>query len=440
MPIAVTEKEVLEIWQNSLQRQTDLKTGEDGPVKIIYPGRRNDGRGADFKDAVIATRQGQFKGDIEIHVKASHWWTHHHHRDPAYNRVILHVVYRKDTAKAIVMDNGFKVPTLALDNYSVNNSPPLFSSMPCRGAGCRGNIKITGNILDAAGDTRFVARAKYFQAMTTHSGAGQALYQGIMTALGYSKNKEAMAELARRMPLTQLETTALQEAPESEYLAQCQARLLGTAGLLPSQRKRQLQEIKTIWEARLENIWKDCGGAAQMSVNDWHFFKVRPGNYPVRRIAAMSHLLLRFRKSGLLSGLEAIFKELTVNEAVRRLENALVVEPESYRGHHLDFGVPVRVAAPALLGKERAADIIVNVVLPFIFAGGLIDYNKKAMEIYRHYHTPSENTLVRHMRQQLELGKTLVNTVRRQQGLIHIYKTLCSQGKCNQCPMNKITR
>ena len=77
--------------------------------------------------------------------------------------------------------------------------PPL---IPCRGAGYRGNARLIASILDEAGEARFFARAAHFREIIAQSGAGQALYQGIMTALGYSKNKEAMAELAGRLPLS----------------------------------------------------------------------------------------------------------------------------------------------------------------------------------------------------------------------------------------------
>ena len=117
MPSIITEKQVVGIWQDSLQGRADLKTIDNEPVRVIYPGRRNDDRGADFKDAIIATSQRQAKGDIEIHVKTSHWWSHQHHLNPAYNRVILHVVYQHDTSQTITLENGFTVPTLALNDY-----------------------------------------------------------------------------------------------------------------------------------------------------------------------------------------------------------------------------------------------------------------------------------------------------------------------------------
>lgn len=147
MSTAITEKQVVQIWQEILQYRAALKTKTDESIAVIYPGRRNDDRGADFKDAIIATAQGQLKGDIEIHVKASDWWLHHHHQDPSYNRVILHVVYQNDTANSIMRENGLKVPTLALEDYVENsNNTNLSSSIPCRNFGYRNNIgSITGS-------------------------------------------------------------------------------------------------------------------------------------------------------------------------------------------------------------------------------------------------------------------------------------------------------
>jgi hypothetical protein len=36
---------------------------------------------------------------------------------------------------------------------------------------------------------------------------------------------------------------------------------------------------------------------------------------------------------------------------------------------------------------------------------------------------------------QLGIRNNFVNTARRQQGLLHIYKKYCIQGRCRDCPM-----
>ncbi len=88
----IPESQIVKIWQHQLLKRTDLVTEEGEPLRVIYPGRINDDRGADLRDAVIATKQGVIKGDIEVHVKSSGWRTHRHHQDAHCNRVILHVV------------------------------------------------------------------------------------------------------------------------------------------------------------------------------------------------------------------------------------------------------------------------------------------------------------------------------------------------------------
>ena len=206
MPTVVTEKQVLGIWQDVWQDGIDLKTVDNESVRVIYPGRRNDDRGADFKDAIITTKIGQTRGDIEVHVKTSHWWAHQHHLDPSYNRVILHVVYQHDVATTIALENGLTAPTLALhDNIENRHEVRRRSAVSCRGIGYSNKIEFIVNQLDEAGEARFLERAAYYNKMITELGPGQALYQGIMTALGYSKNKEPMAELSCLMPLARLE-------------------------------------------------------------------------------------------------------------------------------------------------------------------------------------------------------------------------------------------
>jgi len=440
------ESRVVEIWRDRLPGRTDLVTEDNEPVRIVYPGRLNGDRGADYRDAVIATRQGLLRGDVEIHVKTSSWWAHRHHHDPVYNRVVLHVVFWNDVDRAVILQNGRKVPTLALHKFigdlsDVSADPvkiPRTHTMPCRDAVRRWDKELTGAILDAAGETRFFSRVADFQTELNLAGAGQSLYRGIMGALGYSKNKLQMVELAERMPLRKLESAASGELADYECLAQYHARLAGMAGLLPSQRTGTYYAAQYAdnWIAGLERVWDGCRETATMSEDAWAFFKVRPGNLPTRRIAAMCHLLLRYKGEGMLAGLLGRLDEAAGEAGFRGLERALLVTAGSHRVAGAGSGLSGGGCYPALLGRGRAADIVVNVLLPFTIAwGARPELAGKALEIYRRYPGLDENALERHMVNQLGIGRYMVSTARRQQGLLHIYKTLCSQGRCGECPL-----
>jgi hypothetical protein len=443
------ESRVVKIWQDCLAGRTDLFTEDDRPIEVVYPGRLNDDRGADLRDAVITNGRGLRKGDVEVHVRSSSWWGHRHHQDPLYNRVILHVVYWHDVARLVILQNGRKVPTLALGKYVAGtngrDAGPVYPlsrrPLPCRETMKRRDNAFIGEILDAAGDRRFAARAAEFQVASSRVGAEQALYQGIMGALGYVKNKVPMIELARRMPLSRLVAAAPAEMPDDECLARYQALLLGTAGLLPSQQAEQCRVDGTgrIWVDRLEKIWTAFVQTVTMSAGDWHSFKVRPGNFPCRRLAAMSYLLLRYRDQGWLPVLVRGFESTVLDSGCRGLRERWLVSAQGFWAENLDFGLPAGRVVPALLGTDRADIIVVNVLLPFAAAWGqyasLPGLAETASEIYRRYPASAENTLEKHMRRQLGISRCPINSARRQQGLLHIYKTLCSQGKCLECPL-----
>ena len=101
----VSEAQIIKIWQHQLLDGIDMTTEVGEPIKVIYPGRLNDDRGADFRGAVIATSRGLIKGDVEVHVRSSDWQLHRHHHDPVYNRVILHVVMWHDAGSVTNLQN-----------------------------------------------------------------------------------------------------------------------------------------------------------------------------------------------------------------------------------------------------------------------------------------------------------------------------------------------
>ena len=439
------ESLVVKIWQHQLLDRNDLATEDGEPIKIIYPGRINDDRGADLLDAVIDTGRGLVKGDIEVHVKSSSWRAHGHHEDPNYNRVILHVAFWHDTGIVTSLQNGGRVSTLALHRY-VNSPTDLCPcpksnlSMPCRNAALRLDTGFTGELLDSAGEERFLEKAGRFQADLARTEASQSLYQGIMGALGYAKNKIPFLELARRLPLQILESVIKAKTTDAECLVHQQALLLGTAGLLPSQSRNLCQENEEGgWVEKLEKAWASSCRTGAMSEGDWHLFKVRPSNLPTRRIVAMSYLTLRYREQGIFEGLVNKLREAPENTGHHLLERALLVTGDGCWASHFDFGLPSRLRIPTLLGSRRAADIVVNVLLPFGFAWGM--YNSqpglasKTRDLYTSYPRLAVNTVERHMRNQLGLSSDFIGSAQRQQVLIHIYKTMCSQGKCHLCPL-----
>ncbi len=351
-------------------------------------------------------------------------------------------MWRDTGPTATRLQNGEKVPILALDKL-LKRLPrhPATPNLPCRQAASHRPTETIARFLDSAGEARFFAKAAGFRADLAQTETGQSLYRGIMGALGYSRNKLPFLELARRLPIQILESLARSKISDEECLARQQALLLGTAGLLPSQRPSWPPKNKPVddWAAKLEKLWVSSQRTPVMSASNWHLFKVRPNNSPVRRIAAMSYLVLRHREKGILEEVVHKVRDTPLNRGHRELAKILMITANGYWASHFDLGAGSRLGIPTLLGNTRAADISVNVLLPFTYAWGKLtaqsELAEKSFDLYRQYPELLANTLQRHMTKQLGLNINLVNSARRQQGLIHIYQTRCSQGKCHDCPL-----
>lgn len=408
----VSEGQIVRVWQRQLLDKAGLATEDGQPLKVIYPGRLNDDRGADFRDAVIATNRSLLKGDIEVHVRSSDWHSHGHDSNAYYNNVILHVVMWHNSHRATELQNGREVPVLALEKYVTpvaqypDSYPPSAQGPPCVQAA----PEAIAGYLDEAGEVRFLAKAAKFRNRLDQSDASQALFEGIMEALGYAKNKPPFLELAGRLPLKALESVTQSHFSDEDCLACLQTMLLAAAGLQTG--------------LRFSN---------SMSPQSWNTFKVRPQNSPVRRLLAMSHLLVRYREGGLLDELTGKLTSVEGRQQYDVLEKAFIVVLPSRR---------VGRRSVTLLGRERAAVIVINVLLPFSYAWGQFTGRpalmQKSLDLYRHYPRRIVNSIEKHMTYQLGLSCKLVNSAQRQQGLLHIYKGLCIQGRCGECALSQL--
>jgi hypothetical protein len=433
---------VVQLWQHLVLRQRHLADSENKAVEVIYPGRLNDSRGGDFKEAVVISGNQRSCGFIEIHTTTSHWKTHGHQRDPIYNGVVLHVALHQDSFERTVLQNGQIIPTviLAQNSPTANTQLSSESGLPCQFPGRRTRTRKLMSCLEEAGIARFEAKAGRYQEDLRCLDAGQVLYQGLAEALGYSKNQIPFRELSQRVSIKVLER-AVQNSEENIEggLIRQQALLLGAAGLLPTQRGLIITDDEFL--GKLEQVWYSLKYPAVLGCHDWEIFRVRPSNSPVRRIVALSHLLNRFHQIGWPQALLNLVRTVPVTDTPRELELALIVKSEDYWTCHSDFGVFSPRPQPILLGQVRAAEIVLNVLLPFALSWSRVNsepvLSRKVRQLYACYHRLAENSIERHMLRQLQLTPLQINTACLQQGLIHVYKTCCTRGKCGECLLNR---
>jgi hypothetical protein len=423
------EKQAALIWQQAVGNK--LTSTEDALVNVIYPGRTNGDNGPDFRDAVIVNKSHLMKGDVEVHIKSSDWYNHGHNTNADYNNVILHVVMWHDCNSATLLQNGKAVPVMCLAMALRQQAYLLPYHLPCFQILNRMDMQSLKNLLDTAGEARFKQKAIHFGAELKQKKEGHVLLRGIMRALGYAKNTKPFEHLADRIPVNSI------ESPKG--VARKQALLLGTAGLLPSQRwqgefvaKKEVQELEQLWRSADKKV-------ETMNESDWNLSHIYPNNSPVRRIVALSYLLERYSGKKLLAGILQLVKETPRSSGQCVLENSLTVNGNGYWWNHFDFDIRSKTRKSALLGNSKAGEITVNVVLPFAFSWGELNADAKitenALELYRNYPKLPENYLTYHMKKQVGLEESANLTACHQQGLIHIFKDFCCEGRCGQCPL-----
>jgi hypothetical protein len=103
-----------QIWKQQLFLKTNPLITGHGEMAVIKTGFKNRHAGPDFEQARIRLADIEWNGSVEIHVRASEWNEHGHQQDAAYQSVILHVVWEKDTD--VFRKDGTVVPCLEIKN------------------------------------------------------------------------------------------------------------------------------------------------------------------------------------------------------------------------------------------------------------------------------------------------------------------------------------
>ncbi len=449
---ALSERQLTTLWRGRRFPQGALVTRAGVPVRVIFQGRAGRGPGPDFRGAVIAGPSGlPLRGDVELHVRASSFRAHGHHADAAYANVILHVVFEDDDGADTALPGGGVAPVIALAPWVAHRAEelerwmarPLLWREPCHGAVQRLGVGGARAALEAEGDRRFAAKTARFSAAVRASGLDQALYEGLLEALGYGGNAPPMLALARLLPWKRLRERAAiaalpgecstaplqgEPSPGVDVQFQMEALLLGSAGLLPSQRGHRgpLEPYADQAERAFA-----AAGLPALAPRIWKLWGVRPANFPGRRIAAAAALLGALGEpSALLRALSAA----TTNEAIAPF---LAARASGYWLHHHDLCAGASRMPPAYVGRSRAIEILINAVLPAACASGDPALESAARALFAKLPRAAVYGVTRYLEEALASeGVRVPVNARAAHGLLALNRDWCTQGGCGRCPLS----
>jgi hypothetical protein len=383
VPSPGSEADLAVVWEGQLLARRSLRTEDGRPLRVIYRGLPGaGGAGPDFRDAVVATPEGPRRGDVELHVRASDFRRHGHGEDPAYDGVVLHVVFDAEGEVVTGLPGGGSAPVLVVPRPSRRSGGRTTArswAEPCATAIERLGAEASAATLDRLGEMRFRQKAS---GARERLAAGEALeelvWEGLLEGLAYGGDREAFRRLADVAPWATLAVVLRPLAPEAR----------GGAA-------------------------KDLLERAFASLAVSPLRAVRPGNGPERRLAGAAALGARFAVNGPAEALLAL-----LGLPPRRAAGALVRA----------------LSVPRLIGRGRAVELAANAVLPLAAAlAGPAAEELHAAAVYGALPLPARYGAVRHLHRALAPVRP---SARRQQGMLYLLKQYCTQGGCGRCPLS----
>lgn len=424
----LTELTLCRAWRDGWHAR-ELRTTAGQRLHVVYPGVWTNSDGPDFRDAFLEIDGRLVRGAVEVHLRSSTWQAHGHQHDPAYAAVVLHVVLEDDLTPGLRTPYGEPLPTLELGSYLAGTLDELVgramvgpmaqlgvtTCLPTLAGGRPDEVRAA---LQRKGWERLAARELRFRQAFEHTPPAQALYAGLLDALGFSRNRGGMAQVAERLPLHLLERIA-----GSYGWSGAAAALLGVGGFLPlAEAGGRLCEVSPAVAAELVGQFAELGtryALVALEPATWTLNRTRPANHPARRLASMAGLLARALPEGLLA----------------RMLACDITRPDAFDGW--------LTAVEPNLGADRRAALVTNVFAPFLAAYAGVTGDDALAERVGHFweRLPGRvsDSVARGALRQIAGDQRLpIRFALEEQGLHQIGRLGCAQLRCFECPIAEL--
>ncbi len=211
-PFSFPEKLLQQIWLRGDFDTRGAVTADGRRVEILHPGRWNLLGGPDFKDARLRIQNVVTTGDVELHLRAADWRAHGHAGDPAYDRVVLHVVLFPGAERYTIGAGGGAIPVLSLlpllqhdlEEYAADAAVERLANHPLTRAHealAALPAETLRTLLAECAHERWQVKLRYARVRIERVGWEEACHQTAMEILGYRMNRAPMLAVATRWPL-----------------------------------------------------------------------------------------------------------------------------------------------------------------------------------------------------------------------------------------------
>lgn len=413
------EEFLYHLWLYRLYDKRHLLTVDGELLEVYSPGERNSDSGPDFFNARLGIAGTRWAGNVEIHVFSSDWYKHGHHKDPAYDNVILHVVAEDDQPAR--NSRGTLLPTLELKNRidagQLSRYRHLRSSanrIPCEPFVPGFEPMLVLSLKERMGMERLEYKSRNVERVLaqTKGDWDETAFRLIGTAFGLQVNVLPMEQLMnslswkffRRIDANQLQAEAI---------------LFGQAGLLDLAYRDEYPRLLQNEFAFYRKKWD----LVPMRAGLWKFMRMRPAGFPTFRLSQFASLIAEQID---------LSNRIMATKEIGELRKLLTSSASGYWLDHFHFDQPLRRSSSREVGADMVDRIILNAVIPFLFLYAKEhgdDLLRDRVLLYLSQLEAEDNAVIRKWK---KIGIN-ADHAGDSQALLHLAKEYCRKKKCLRC-------
>lgn len=405
------------VWQYKKFDFSNLTTVSGELLTINHSGNYLQQSGPDFFNAQIIIGNQKWAGNVEIHIKSSDWYLHHHEKDANYDNVILHVVWEHDTP--VFRKDNSEIPVLELKKYiskkDLENYQELAS--PKSWIYCESQIaSIDKFVLANWQESLFIERLerKYIPIKQllneTENNWEAVLFCMLAKNFGLNTNGETFLKMARSIPFAVIRK-------ESAEVANLEGLFFGMTDLMPLRAEdNYTKDLKN----RFDYLSKKHQ-LKKIHIEPVQFFKHRPDNFPTIRLAQFAMLYHRHQN---------LFSKVILVKSLKDLHQLFDITISDYWQSHYQFDKE-SPKKKKQFSKSFIDLLVINTIVPIQFAYTRSqgkEMSESLLNLLREV-APEKNIIIEKFS---GFGIKAKNSFE-SQSLLQLKNEYCNYSKCLQC-------
>ncbi|MBQ4822171.1 DUF2851 family protein [Aquimarina sp. MMG016] len=408
------------LWKYKKFELSNLKTTAQEQIVLQQVGVHNiDNSGPDFFNSQMVINNQKWAGNVEVHIKSSDWYVHNHENDPAYDNVILHVVWEDDMD--IFRKDNSVIPTLQLKDYVatdlLSKYQKLFRDGNNKWISCDKELpEVSGFVISSWQERLYLERLEQKSMLISGLLKKSAnnweavLFRLLAKNFGLKVNGEAFLSLADSIDFSIVRKC-------NNDLNQLEALFFGQAGFLENTSEdNYVRELRQQY-GFLQNKFQ----LKTEGVLPFKFFRLRPPNFPTIRLAQLA--MLYFKNQQLFS------KIIEIN-TIQGFYEVFKIQTSDFWQNHYTFEKESKPRKKHIT-KSFVDLILINTIIPikFLYAKSIgKDVEDEVLDLISQLPYEKNNIVTGFKNMNVSIENALHS-----QAMIQLKNNYCDQKACLKC-------